>query len=424
MRNIVSSQRWTLAAASSVSLALALIAAPPAAATDGYFGSGYGAQAKGLGGGVIAYPQDSLALAVNPAAASELGNRWDAGLQVFTPDRKAAYRGTALDASYNGNAQSTAYIPEAGYVRQINDQWSAGVALYGNGGMITSYRSNPFARFGATGGGGVELQQLFISPTLAYRFAPGQSLGVSLNVAGQTFRARGIGPFAGFSAAPANFTNKGVDTEFGYGVRLGYLGRVSSRLSVGAFWQSKTSFDAFHRYSGLFAEQGGFDAPSTYGVGAAYKATKALDLVAEWRRIDYSQVKAVGNSVAALFAGHPFGSNEGPGFGWRDINVIKLGAAYRLSPAWTLRAGYDHAENPVPANQTLLNILAPAVVTNHYAVGATWARPSGLQFTGYAEVAPRHTVHGSGSIPPAFGGGEADISLGETVFGLSVGWKH
>lgn len=409
--------------------ALALAAAVPAHATDGYFMSGYGAQSKGLAGAGLAYPQDSLALATNPAAATALGDRWDVGLDVFTPKRTAAYRGTALDRSYSGDGSKTAFIPEAGYVRQLNDRLAVGLVAYGNGGMVTAYRDNPFARFGASGTAGVELQQLFISPTVAYKLTPTQSVGLSLNLGGQTFRARGLQPFAGFSQDPAHFTNNGVDTEYGAGVRLGYLGQLTDRLSLGAFWQSKTAFHEFKKYRGLFAEQGGFDAPSTYGVGVAFKATPKLDLVADWRRIELSKVKSVGTSLAPLFAGQPFGSDNGPGFGWRDVDVWKIGANYKVNDAWQVRAGYDHAKNPIPAGQTLLNIVAPAVVTDQYAAGATWTQQSGthssgLQVTGYVQYSPKQTVRGSGSIPVAFGGGNVDLSMSETIFGVALGWKH
>jgi long-chain fatty acid transport protein len=405
-------------------MAASLALTAPAHATDGYFAHGYGAQSKGLGGAGLAYPKDSLALATNPAAATALGDRWDVGLDVFTPTRTAAYRGTALNRSYDGDGKSTAFIPELGWVRQVNDRLAIGVVAYGNGGMITAYKDNPFARYGATGTAGVELQQLFISPTVAYRIAEGHSVGLSVNLAGQTFSARGLGPFSGYSQDPTHFTNKGVDSGIGYGVRVGYLGRINERLSVGAFWQSKTSFDSLERYRGLFAEGGGFDAPSTYGVGVAIKATPRLDLVADWRRIEFSGVKSVGTTLAPLFAGHPFGADDGPGFGWRDTSSIKVGANYTINDRWQIRAGYDHSDNPVPSSQTLLNIVAPGVVTNQYTVGATWTRPSGLEISGYALYAPKNTVRGSGSIPAAFGGGEADIGLGETIVGISFGWKH
>lgn len=404
--------------------AVLLFAAVPAHATDGYYSHGYGAQSKGLAGAGLAYPKDSLALATNPAAATALGDRWDVGVDVFTPSRRAAFRGTAQDRSYDGDGKPTAFIPEAGWNRQLGDRLAVGVVAYGNGGMITEYKSNPFARFGASGAAGVELQQLFISPTVAYRFAEGQSVGLSVNLAGQTFRARGLGPFAGYSQAPANFTNQGVDTSFGYGVRLGYLGQVTDRLSLGAFWQSQTRFGAFDKYRGLFAEGGDFDAPSTYGVGAAFKATPKLDLVVDWRRIEFSHVKSVGTPLAALFAGRPFGADDGPGFGWRDVDVVKVGANYQVNDQWQVRAGFDHTENPIPASQSLLNIVAPAVITQQYTVGATWTRPSGLEISGYALYAPKKTLRGEGSIPANFGGGDADLSMGEAVVGIAVGWKH
>jgi long-chain fatty acid transport protein len=403
---------------------LAVLALAGAAhATDGYFGHGYG-QSKGLGGASLAYPKDSLALATNPAAAAVLGDRWDVGVDVFTPKRRAAYRGTAQDASYSGDGQARAFIPEIGWVRQVGDRLAVGVVAYGNGGMITEYNDNPFARFGATGPAGVELQQLFVSPTLAYKLSDRQSLGVSVNLGGQTFKARGLGPFSSFSSDPAHFTNQGVDTSFGYGLRVGYLGQVSERLSLGAFWQSTTRFERFDKYRGLFAEQGDFDAPSTWGAGLAFKATSKLDLVADWRRIEYSSVKSVGAPLSQLFLGQPFGADQGPGFGWRDIDVVKVGANYRVNDQWQVRAGYSRSGNPVPSSQTLLNIVAPGVVTDQYTVGATWTRPSGLEISAYGLYAPVNTVRGSGSIPAPFGGGDVDIGLGETIFGVSFGWKR
>jgi len=408
---------------STVGLVAGLAAALPAQATDGYFANGYGAKSKGMAGAGLALPQDSLALATNPAAATALGDRWDLGVDVMRSRRSAAFRGTPADARFSGDGQKLAFIPEAGWVRRLDDRLAVGIVAYGNGGMVTDYKSNPFARYGASGPAGVELEQLFLSPTAAYRIAPDHSVGVSLNLTGQRFRARGLGAFAPFSQSPADFTDRGFDTRFGIGVRVSYLGRVTDRLSLGAFWQSKTSFQAFKKYRGLFAEGGGFDAPAEFGAGLAFKATPRLDLALDWRRIELSKVKSVGTPLSPLFAGRPFGADDGPGFGWRDVDVVKLGANYRINQAWTVRAGYDRTRNPIPASETLLNIVAPAVVRDQYAAGATWRRPSGLEVSGYVQYSPRRTVRGSGSIPPLLGGGEVDLSMAETLVGVAVGWK-
>ncbi len=409
---------------------LVLFAVTPAFATNGYFLEGYGVQSEGEGGVAIASPQDSLAIATNPASASDLGNRADVGGEIFSPSRGASITGNAFgaDQSYSGNGIKNFLLPQGGVIKQFGDYLSAGVALYGNGGMNTDYRSNPYARFGASGKAGVNLEQAFVTPTIAYRFAPGQSIGLGVNLGYQLFKAEGLGVFSGFSEAPSDVSGNHSDGAFGEGVKFGYLGHLGPQFSIGAFWQSKTYFSKFSKYSGLFAGQGGFDTPSTYGVGVNYALTPALSAASDLSRIDYAGVPSVGDSFAVLLAGKPLGSSGGPGFGWRNITVIKFGVRYRISPQWQLRAGYAYNTQPIPANQTFLNILAPGVVQNHITAGTTWTAASGLEVSGFAAYAPTTTVNGSGSIPPGyppggFGGGEANIHLSETSFGLAVGWK-
>lgn len=404
---------------------LALLAPGAAHATDGYFLSGAGAKAKGAAGVAIAQPQDALAIATNPAAATEVGHRLDIGVELFAPDRSASIsgNGAGLNGQYSGNGQGPFLLPEIGYVRPLSDRVAVGISINGNGGMNTSYRQNPFAAIGATGTAGVDFKQIIISPTIAYRLAPGHSIGVSAVGVLQAFRASGIAPFAGFSADPANFTGNGTDWAAGGGVRVGYLGHLGSRITIGAYYQSRLSTGRFAKYAGLFAEQGGFDTPANYGAGIAVKATNALTLAADVKRIDYGSIRSVGTPLAPLFAGRPFGASDGPGFGWTDITVYKLGATYALNKALTLRAGYGRSGNPVPASQTLLNILAPGVVQDHFTAGATVTLKSGIELTGFAMHAPRNRVQGNGSIPAPFGGGEASIALAETSAGLSVGLK-
>jgi long-chain fatty acid transport protein len=407
----------------------ALAAGGQACATDGYFSHGYGAQSKGIAGAGLAYPKDALAIATNPAAAFALGDRTDVDIDYFQADRHASLIGNAYgpNRSYSGNGGGPSPIPEFGLTRRVGDKWALGLAVYGNGGMQTDYKTNPFARFGASGPAGVSLVQVFISPTAAYEIAPGHSIGVALDVGGQQFKAHGIQPFAFYSADPAHFTDKASTITWGYGAKIGYLGQITPKFSVGAFYQSRTFMGKFGKYAGLFADGGAFDIPSSYGVGVAYKATDKLDLVLDVHRIDYSEIASVGRPLSPLFTGHAFGTKDGPGFGWRDVTAVKLGANYRINPAWQVRAGWGYATNPVPRSQTLLNILAPGVVENQFTAGATWTRPSGFEVSAYVLEAPRNTVKGSGSIPGGpggFGGGEANISLGETAFGIGFGWKH
>ncbi len=410
----------------SLALALSSAALVPgtAQATDGYFLNGTGAKAKGAGGVEIAMPQDSLAIAVNPAAATEVGHRFDVGVEIFVPDRGAQITGNqaGLDGEYSGNGSNPFVLPEGAYVRPLSDTVSVGIAVNGNGGMNTHYKTNPFASFGATGPAGVNLRQIMISPTIAVEFSQGHSLGVSPLFVIQSFELHGAQPFAAYSMDPAHVSNNGADWTTGAGVRVGYLGSVGDNVKIGAFYQSKVWSGKFDDYAGLFAEGGDFDIPASWGVGASVKAGDRLTLGADYKRIEYSDVQSVGNTLAPLFQGVPFGADGGPGFGWRDVDVWKFGAVYKASPALTLRAGYGRSENPVPQSQTLLNIFAPGVVRGHYTLGATVAVSDNAEVTGYVMRAPPQTVRGSGSIPTNFGGGEADVHLAETAVGLSFGY--
>jgi long-chain fatty acid transport protein len=118
-----------------------------AQATDGYFLSGVGAKAKGEAGVAIALLQDALSIDNNPAAATELGDRLDGGIELFIPDRGATIRGNGAgaDGNFSGNGANPFVLPEVGYVRPLSEKVAIGIALYGGGGMNTTYARNPFA---------------------------------------------------------------------------------------------------------------------------------------------------------------------------------------------------------------------------------------------------------------------------------------
>lgn len=394
-------------------------------ATNGYFSHGYGIKAKGEAGAGIALPQDALAIATNPSGLTQVDDQIDVGLDWFQPKRSADIKGNAYgsDQHFNGNDADSFWIPEFGYSQHINKALAAGIAIYGNGGMNTDYGNNPYARFGATGSAGVDLSQLFISPALAWQIDEKNSIGIAVNLAYQRFKAKGLGVFAPFSSDSSHLSNEGYDTSTGVGVRLGWTGKINDYLTLGATWQSKTAMSDFKKYRGLFAEQGGFDIPENYGAGLALRPLDNLTFALDWQRIKYSAIDSVGNSIGNLFAGNALGSDNGGGFGWKDISVWKLGANYRLSDALTLRAGYSHTEQPIPSSQTFFNILAPGVITQHATLGATWSldKKSDISFSyvhGFKE-----TVHGSNSIPAAFGGGNADIHLEENALGVAYSYK-
>lgn len=411
-----------------ISAAIAAAVAPGMAlATDGYFSHGYGMKSKGMGGVGIALPQDALAPATNPAGLTMVGNRMDIGLDWFRPTRGAdiVNNGAGMTGSYDGNDAADFLIPEFGYSRMLNPDMAVGVAVYGNGGMNTKYKPSPFAAVGGTSPTGVDLTQLFVAPTVAYKVNANNSIGLSLNLAYQQFGLSGLqtSAFAGFSSDPTHFSDQGKDSSSGWGVRIGWTGQISPTVTLGATYQSKTKMGKFDKYRGLFANEGEFDIPENYGFGVAVKATPKLTLAADVEQINYSKIAAVGNPIDVLFTGKPFGSADGPGFGWRDVTTLKLGASYQYRDDLVLRAGFQTLRQPIPENQTLLNILAPGVVEQHMTLGATWTLANNNELTLAYMHAFKKEVNGSGSIPLSFGGGEANLHMYEDSIGIAYGIK-
>ncbi|MFV8781116.1 OmpP1/FadL family transporter [Microbulbifer sp. SA54] len=409
----------------AIASSTALLTAFSAQATNGYFVEGAGPKAQAMAGVGIALPQDALTAANNPAGTALVGDRLDIGLTWFSPDRSARISGNqaGADGDYDGNDKTDFVIPELGYTRALSPSLSYGIAVYGNGGMNTSYESNPFAAFGSSGAAGVDLAQLFITPSLAYRPTPEHAFGVAATFAVQRFEATGLQAFDNpyVSASAGNVTDRGHDTAHGWGVKLGWIGRLHENLSLGLTWSSRIETSDFDRYQGLFADGGGFDIPENYGAGLSWTATPRLTLAADWQRILYSDTGSVGNSLGLLFEGKPLGAEDGPGFGWEDVEVTKIGAAYRLTDALTLRAGFSHAEQPIPDGEAFINILAPGVIEDHGSLGADWNTSVG-EFTVSYTHAFENKVQGNNSIPAAFGGGEAELAMDQDI--LRFGWSR
>ena len=403
----------------------ALLLSTQALATDGYFSHGYGVKSQGMGGVGIALPQDALAAATNPAGMGLIGDRIDFGLTWFRPIREAEIEGNlgGMDGTYKANESKNFFIPEFGYNKVINDQLSLGVSVYGNGGMNTDY-NRPIPLFGNTKAG-IDMAQLFIAPTLAWKINETHTVGVSVNLAYQRFEAKGLQNFdnRNFSSSVGNVTNRGHDNSYGAGLHFGWIGKVNDSVSLGATYQTKTYMSKFDKYKGLFAEQGDFDVPEQYGVGIAVKANAKLTIAADIQRINYGDVDSVGNSINNLFAGNLLGTNNGAGFAWRDVTAYKLGASYAWDDNLTLRAGYNHSSQPIRKSETLFNMLAPGVVQDHLTLGATWVLPNKSELSFAYMHAFEKKVNGSNSIPTDFGGGDANLKMHEDSLGIAYGWN-
>jgi long-chain fatty acid transport protein len=180
----------------------------------------------------------------------------------------------------------------------------------------------------------------------------------------------------------------------------------------------------FDKYRGLFAEQGGFDIPANYGAGVACRVAPPVTLAFDVVRIEYSGVRSINNPLLPNLFQAPLGTDGGAGFGWKDVTAYKFGGLWQVNPDLQLRAGYNYGKQPIPASETLFNVLAPGVVEQHFTLGGTLKIGSNAELSLAYMYAPEKKVNGSNSIPAPFGGGNANIRLKEQSFGLAVGWRY
>lgn len=408
-------------------LASMLVSGSATAAENGYLLPGYGVRANGMGGVGIALPQDSIAAAINPAGIGFVRDRLDVELAWNRLSRGASVSGSAapINRDYDGNGRSNFVVPTMGYSYTVGPEMTLGVSIVGSG-LNASYKT-AIPLFG-TSKASVDLRQVFISPSIAYKIAPEHALGIAVNLVQQSLKVEGLENFAGnsqLSMSPGNVTNRGYDSSYGLGLRLGYTGIITPWLTVGATYQPRIAMGRFDKYEGLIARRGELDIPTNYGVGVSAKPNLETTVALDINRIAYSGIPSIGNPLSRLTVdGNALGSDSGPGFGWRDMTIYKVGIDYAVTPKWTLRAGYNYGKQPIPQSQTFFNILAPVTTESYYTVGTTWNPGNSWEISAYYMYAPENKVRGNGSIPSAFGGGEADIRLKQQVLGVSLSWKY
>ena len=405
-------------------LAALFAAALPALATNGMNMEGYGPVSTALGGASQAIDHGTAAMAQNPATLGLMapGARLDAALGVLGPKVASSMAGMPTARS-----SGTSYLmPAFGYARR-SGSLTYGLGVFAQGGMGTEYAADSFLAAGSGAPVRSELGVGRVLMPLAWQATPELTLGATLDFmwASLDMRMAASGAQLGAlvtaasgnlgTALPAlggapwariDFSNdnkfSGAASSTGWAAKLGAVYRASSTLNLGASYQSKSSLKdmktsaggASLSATGGFADSGritviNFQWPATTALGISWQATPALLVAADVKRIAWSKVMkdfrlrydsaGMGGSVDFALAQN-----------WADQTVASLGLAWALNGQFTLRGGYNHAKNPIPA--AFVNPLFPATVESHYTLGL------GLAFTPVSElnasltIAPNNTV--------------------------------
>ncbi len=390
-------------------LMLAALSLPMSAmATNGYLLHGYGKN-KGLGGAGSANPQDALAGATNPAGSAWVGDRFDFTGELFSPKRGYEISNKNPDVTNAGSAWAAMgiedenvrsekeifIIPAMGIVKEITDDFSFGFAFYGAG-LGTEYNRNDTTELLPNneqnlelngtffdGSTGVDLLLLITNWHGAYKITDKISVGVGVNIAGQSFKAKGLRLFRVLSQG--EIAEKGRDWAFGYGGNIGIQAEVFDGFTVAAAYFSEIGLK-HKKYDGLFANKGDFSLPQQWTIGFTWKPIQNHAFSFDLQKIYWSDIAATGNQFTNFLnmnfdpeqdvsqSNLPItllGDEDGAGFGFADSEVYKFGYQFKLDalPSWTWRVGYAYQDQIIPSTGTLFPIVAPATIQHHYTFG-------------------------------------------------------
>lgn len=407
-----------------------------AKATNGYWSLGYGTKSRSVANACVAMVLDGSCAATNPATLVHLGNTIEVGISIFSPPRGFTANDDASPTMPPTHITPGEYesendyfpIPNFAYNRMLDNTASLGILVGANGGMNTEYNERVFANFAdprfpetmPTSPTGLDLMQLFVGVAYAKKLNAQHTIGIMPMVSIQAISAEGLQPFTPFSLHPDQVTNNGRDVSYGAGLRLGWYWQVNEPLSIGASYQTKNWMTKLDKYQGLLADEGNFDIPSNFNIGFAYKVIPKLTFSFDYQRINFSDIKALGNSADLVFmpGSTLLGTSNGLGFGWKDINVYKLGFRWQYRPDLLFLAGFAKGSEAFPSGQSLFNVLAPATVQEHYTVGVSKKIGKNQEFDfGFAYV-PKKIVHGTNpNTGPQTG------SLQMRQWQISLGWN-
>lgn len=419
-------------------------------ATNGMLMEGYGPQSLAMGGAATAFDNGTAAMMNNPATLQlgANGSRLDLALGVLGPNVKSSMPGMPT-ASSGG----TSYVmPAMGWVRK-DDRMSWGVGIFGQGGMGTEYGADTFLAMQSGKEVRSELavgrvifpvalkvnEHLNLGASLDYTWA---SLDLKMAASGAQLGGMVTGGSGNIAAAAArlsaapwariDFSNSnkytGAAKGAGWTGKLGLVFQANKDLSLGLSHHLKTNLSdmtttaagASMSGPGGFEDAGkisvlNFQMPASTAVGLAWQASPKLMVAADVKRIGWSSVM---KGFSMRYDSATMGGNVNFTMpqNWKDQTVVALGGAYQLDEAWTLRAGYNHASNPIPDGT--VNPLFPAIVKDHYTAGFGYKVSKAVSVDAAISHAPTVTVvNTSGQMP-------LTISHGQTNYQMMFSYRY
>ncbi len=353
--------------------------------TSGYFPNSYSTKAMGMGGANTAYPQDAFIIASNPAGIVDLCDRVDisadSGYKSQGFNFTGANTSTGLLPNHGSNSNRWSVSGSFAISQRVSDAGAIGLAVYGMGDNVQysvglQPDSLPLRH---------EEQTLFVVPTIAASLTNYLGVGFSFVYAAQRIKIDGYRDFlTDLSVAPNHISNNGFDTTQGVGFRVGALVDILPCLAFAATYATKVYMEHHHKYDGYLADRGHYDLPSFYSFGGKWRIFDCLTAAFDYTDILYNQIRALGNKpappVEPVIPPPYYGLSRGPGFGWKDLQVYKMGLEYVATCDLLVRAGYAYNCHVFRKWNNIGNLATPYVSRHNVTTGLTYNLTDRVEF--------------------------------------------
>lgn len=416
--------------------------------------------------GSRAAAEDASTVWFNPAGMTRRDSELQLAAHLIVPQFEFNDRGSVQTtplgslpllpgADRSEDGAERAVVPNAAYVRAINERWRLGIVLNAPFGLSTGYASDWVGRYQAVDS---EITSFNVNPAVAYRVNDRLSLGAGVSVNYTEARLTNAVDFAAICAQLAGdacpngalpgqgafdgfVENTGDDTSVGY--NLGLLWQPTNATRLGLTYRSEIE----HNLEGDVdftapATLGGFEALGPMLGGALAAAFADGNAGAELTLPDTAGA-SIRHDIENGFAAGVTLLAEAVWTGWSNLSALRIdsdnpatppleetlawentwrfavGLECRVNAAWQLRAGIAYDESPVP-NQQLRTPRLPDNDRTWLALGLgrTWRH--GTIDVGYA-----HLVVDDTPIDRVGGTGDrlrGDYDSAADVFSVEVGF--
>ena len=434
-----------------LSILTLILAAAPIASASGFQLREQSAAGEGNAfAGASAGSQDLSSMFWNPAVLPlfsgnqvSLGGSWigvHMDLSNATANRAPNFQPTdqpISGASNLPNAVNQPVLPTLYAVWGLNDRVSLGLSVNVPFGLVTNYPSTFLGRYY---GLETNLKTYDVAPSIGFKAGSTLTFGVAF-VARRTqatisnavdFGAVGnsLG-IPGFVPGNADSIATLTGNAWSYGYKAGFTWQPTADFRVGAGYQSQANVNlkgqiAYSSVPAVFgstfvngAGNATLNLPATASAGFLYDVSRTFSLQGEAAWTGWSVFKEL---RVTFPSGQP---DDVTDESWKNTWFVSLGGIYKISPAWSFKAGLAYDRSPVDDAHRTPRI--PDADRTWVTLGAAWSLNSAttLDFGVaklFAPTVPLGLTSGTSQAAPNYyrGNLSGTYSVGATILAASA----